>query len=199
MSASLGINSEERRRVAPVKFAHAVMRTNRFNEMIDWYRTVLEAKIVFANEMLAFLTFDDEHHRIAIATFPGFIERPKNSTGVDHIAYTYANLGDLIATYERLKAAGILPYRTINHGPTTSMYYHDPDNNGVELFVDNFDAPEELQGFFKSGAFMKNPIGVLFDADEMARKYHEGVPEGELKRYDGSAPAAAPSFTRFVR
>ncbi len=199
MSASLGINSEGHRRIAPAKFAHAVMRTNRFNEMIEWYQTVLEAKIVHANEMLAFLTFDDEHHRIAIATFPGFVERPKNSTGVDHIAYTYANLGELIATYERLKETGITPYRTINHGPTTSMYYHDPDNNGVELFVDNFDTPEELKGFFRTDVFKKNPIGIIFDADEMARKYHAGVPESELKKYDETAPAAAPGFTRFAR
>ena len=43
---------------------------------------------------------------------------------------------------------------------------------------------EELKGFFKSGAFAKNPIGVSFDPDELARKYHAGVPDAELKRYD---------------
>ena len=32
-----------------------------------------------------------------------------------------------------------MPVRTINHGPTVSMYYKDPDGNQVELQVDVFD------------------------------------------------------------
>lgn len=196
MSGSSDKSSENGRGVAPAKFAHAVLRTKRFKEMIDWYTTVLRAKVTFSNEMLAFMTYDDEHHRIAIATYPGFADRAGNSVGLDHLAYSYANLGDLVATYERLNAAGIKPARTINHGPTISMYYRDPDGNGVELFVDNFDTVEELKGFFSTDAFKKNPIGVFFDPEELARKYHAGVPEAELKKYDASAPPAAAGFTR---
>ena len=110
--------------------------------------------------MLAFMTYDDEHHRIAIAAVPGLEDKPCHSVGLDHLAYTYANLGDLIYTYERLKQAGIMPVVTINHGPTTSMYYRDPDGNRVELQIDNFDTVEELKGFFHSDAMQKNPIGV---------------------------------------
>ena len=58
-------------KIAPAKFAHAVLRTTRFKEMIDWYRTVLNAKIAYENNFLVFMTYDDEHHRIAIAAFPG--------------------------------------------------------------------------------------------------------------------------------
>ncbi len=171
------------RRVAPAKFAHAVLRTKQFKPMVDWYMTVLEAEVVSSNSFLAFLTYDDEHHRIAIAAIPGLADRAERSVGLDHLAYTYANLGDLIFTYERLKRAGITPVVTINHGPTTSMYYRDPDGNKVELQIDNYDSVEELKGFFRSEAFEKNPIGVHFDADEMARQFHAGVPEAELKKY----------------
>ncbi len=168
--------SDAAARVRPAKFAHAVLRTNKFKEMVEWYRTVLEADVVFSNEMLAFMTYDDEHHRIAIAGFPGLVDRPRHSVGLDHLAYTYANLGDLIATYERLKAAGITPAVTINHGPTTSMYYRDPDGNRVELQIDNFASVEELNAWFRSGEFRKNPIGTTYDADELARQHHAGVP-----------------------
>ena len=171
-------------KIVPSKFAHAVLRTNKFQQMIDWYRTVLQAEIVFENEMLAFMTYDDEHHRIAIVGFPGLNDRAPHSVGLDHLAYTYASLGDLVATYERLKAAGITPVVPINHGLTTSMYYRDPDGNKVELQIDNFDSIEELKGFFRGNSFAKNPIGVSFDPDELARKYHAGVPEAELKKYD---------------
>jgi catechol 2,3-dioxygenase-like lactoylglutathione lyase family enzyme len=171
------------KRIVPSKFAHAVLRTNKFQQMVDWYKTVLLADIVFENQMLAFMTYDDEHHRLAIAAFPGIEDRAPRSAGLDHLAYTYANLGDLVATYERLKAAGITPVVPINHGLTTSMYYRDPDGNKVELQIDNFDSVEELKGFFRGNDFSKNPIGVSFDPDELARQFHAGVPEAELKKY----------------
>jgi len=49
--------------------------------------------------------------------------------GVNHVAYTYANLGDLLDTYARLKQLGITPYWPIHHGVTLSFYYQDPDWN----------------------------------------------------------------------
>ena len=51
----------------PVKFAHVVYMTRRYDEMIAWYRDVFEAEVVYENPALAFLTYDDEHHRFAFA------------------------------------------------------------------------------------------------------------------------------------
>ena len=166
--------------------------------MVDWYCTVLCAEVVHENGMLAFLTYDDEHHRIAIAALPGLVDKARHSVGLDHLAYTYANLGDLVFTYERLKKAGIMPVVTINHGPTTSMYYRDPDGNRVELQIDNFDTVEELKGFFQSDAIAKNPIGVNFDADELARDFHAGVPEAELKKYHAEKGLDPETMRRLV-
>lgn len=173
----------EAKKIVPIRFAHAVLRTNKFRQMVDWYKTVLEAKVVFENEMLAFMTYDDEHHRIAIAGLPGIVDRAPHAAGLDHLAYTYSSLGDLVATYERLKAAGITPVVPINHGLTLSMYYRDPDGNKVELQIDNCETAEQMKNFFKSNDFAKNPIGVSFDPDELARQFHAGVPETELRKY----------------
>ena len=41
-----------RGRVAPRHFAHIVYKTPRFEEMIAWYATVLEAEPVLKNELL---------------------------------------------------------------------------------------------------------------------------------------------------
>jgi catechol-2,3-dioxygenase len=176
--------SGEAKKIAPAKFAHAVLRTTRFKEMTEWYRTVLNAKILYENQFLAFMTYDDEPHRIAIAAFPGIVERQAHPAGLDHLAYTYASIGDLVATYERLKAAGITPIVTINHGITTSMYYRDPDGNKVELQIDNYDNAQAMQDFFKTDAFAKNPIGVDFDPDDIARRYHAGETMAQLTKYD---------------
>jgi catechol-2,3-dioxygenase len=172
--------------VRPAKFAHAVFKTARFENMQRWWCTVLEARVVFGNPFIAFLTYDDEHHRIALVNDPTLTAREERGAGLEHLAYTYASLGDLLATYERLKASGITPYWCINHGPTTSMYYRDPNGNQVELQVDNFPTVEDLDTFFRSGSFAKNPIGVNFDPERLLERFRRGDPVAELVR-QGSA------------
>jgi catechol-2,3-dioxygenase len=124
--------------VSPAKFAHFVLRTGQIDRLVEWYQAVLNARIVFRNEMLCFLSYDDEHHRLALINIPGSPPRDPNGTGTDHVAYSYNDLGELLSTYRRLKERGITPHWPINHGVTTSMYYRDPDNNRVELQIDNF-------------------------------------------------------------
>ena len=76
----------------PVKFAHVVYMTRRFDEMVAWYKDVFEAEVVYENPAFAFLTYDDEHHRFAFANLDVF--RPGASSaddrgeiGVNHVAY----------------------------------------------------------------------------------------------------------------
>ena len=98
------------------------------------------------------------------------------------MAFTYENLEDLLSTYVRLRDQGIVPQRTINHGMTTSMYYSDPDGNRIELQVENFTDVQEAVDFMNGPIFEANPIGVLFDADELVERFDAGVPEEELVR-----------------
>ena len=60
-----------------------------------------------------------------------------------------ASFAELVVTYKRLKAAGITPFTQLNHRFTTSLYYHDPDGNKVELSVDNFATKEECSAFVR--------------------------------------------------
>jgi hypothetical protein len=188
--ARMPLPAKERGKVAPAKFAHVVLRTSpdRLGLLAGWYKTVLEGEAMFENAQLAFITYDSEHHRVAILGMPGVKPHVDGHAGLHHMAFTYANLGDLLHTYERLKEAGIAPQFCINHGPTTSMYYFDPDKNQVELQVDN--VPEaKFAEYFASGEFTENPIGVTFDPDDLARRYHAGVPEAQLlKRPEGAPP-----------
>lgn len=165
----------------PATFAHFVLKTSQFDAICRWYQTVLGMHLVFGNEQLAFLTYDGEHHRLAVVNAPGLVQQPGNVTGLHHVSYTYAHLGDLVATYERLAGLGIQPVFCCNHGPTTSIYYADPDGNQIELQVENYDSVEESTRFFYTDAFKRNPIGVDFDPRELARRYHAGEDEHLLK------------------
>jgi hypothetical protein len=173
--------------VRPAAFVHFVLQTSRLREQVAFYKTFLNAWEVMGNDMGSFLTYDDEHHRVALAYAPGLADRNPQAAGVNHIAYAFKSLGDLLANYLRLKSVNIEPYWCINHGPTTSLYYADVDGNQIETQTDNYDTIEELNGFFQSEAFRENPFGIQFDPDLMVEKYRAGTPEEELKR-QGSAP-----------
>jgi catechol-2,3-dioxygenase len=169
---------------SPSKFAHVVYNTHRYDEMIDWYLTVFEARVQHRDDRLAFLTYDDEHHRFAFANLGPLPEEPPKrrlgrGAGVHHVAYTWSGLGELVELYKRLKANGILPERPVRHGLTLSLYYADPDGNLLEFQIDVLDA-DAATAFMAGPAFGTNPVGEPFDPDELAARYDAGQPVEDL-------------------
>jgi catechol-2,3-dioxygenase len=158
-------------RIRPVKFVHVVYRTRRFKEMIRWYENVFAAKVQYQNPVLAFLTYDDEHHRFAFANLEvlqpeGAENDRQGSIGVDHVAYTYRSLSELFDNYVQLKEQSIMPYWCIHHGITVSMYYGDPDGNQMEFQVDSFPSNDQANEFMRGLGFDTNPIGVEYDPED---------------------------------
>ena len=96
-----------------------------------------------------------------------------------------------------LRDKGIRPVFPINHGPTTSMYYADPDGNQIELQVDNFPSMDECKAWFTSPEFAANPIGVDFDPAALMEKLRAGQPISELVK-QGAAPVAPDKAYRFT-
>lgn len=177
--------------VSPRLFAHAVFATPNYEQMIAWYGDMLNARIMTKGPLLTFMSFDQEHHRLAFINQPKLAVRDGKQAGIDHLAYSLRDFGELLNTYARLKQKGIVPVWPVNHGLTTSLYYKDPDGNKVELQVDNFVTPEELQGWFTTGAFGDNPIGVEFDPEALVALYESGAPQSELIRIGWPEKAAA--------
>lgn len=89
-------------RVRPAKFVHVVYRTRRFEPMIAWYQAVFDARVQYQNPALAFLTYDDEHHRFAFANLA--VLQPEGS--------------DLEARRDRRRSRGLhLPVAAGSAGP----------------------------------------------------------------------------------
>jgi catechol-2,3-dioxygenase len=166
--------------ISPYKVSHYGVRTTRIPVLRDWYITVLGLAVVFESDDLCLLTFDNEHHRLSLLHADAAHVPQTETNGIEHGALTYASLSDLISTYERLKKLDIKPYSCVNHGPTTSIYYSDPDGNHVELLVENFPNIEALKAWFVTGEHERHPHGVPFDPDKLATKFHTGVPVTEL-------------------
>jgi polyisoprenoid-binding protein YceI len=79
----------------------------------------------------------------------------------------------------------------------TAMYYVDPDGNQVELQIDNFDTSEECHTWFPRPEFAENPIEITFDPNDLAAKFHAGVPVAQLKHF--GFPRMAPKSTMTER
>ena len=177
----------------PILFAHFVLRSSNVQPMIDWYSAVLNMRIVQRTDYICFLTYDDEHHRLGIVNLAGLKAPDARTSGLAHVAYTFSDIGALLSTYRRVKALGIEPARCIHHGPTVSIYYRDPDGNGVELQVDRYPTKAATAAYFQTEAFRKNPIGVAFDPEALVTAYEAGAAESELLDMPDGPPAAPQS------
>ena len=178
-------------------FSHVVFMTRRFEAMKAWYRQVFGAEIVHGDPALAFLTYDDESHRFAIANLDVLKpDAPADSgpgeIGVNHIAYTFPTAADLLDTYARLKDEGVTPYWPVHHGFTLSFYYQDPDGNRIELQVETCDSAAAFD-YMRSAAFARNPVGVDVDPEALLERYRAGASEAELTARPEGQPAPIPA------
>lgn len=169
-----------------LRLAHFGLRTSNLPAAIDWYGKAFNAKARFRNDVAAFMSFDDEHHRFVLWDDGETIEKPASSGGVDHIGFSCGQPSALAAEYERLKALGITPTLCVNHHFTSSLYYRDPDDNEVEITCDNMPTKAECSAFMETPQMaeaMQPPLfGAEFDPEELARLHDQGATEQELAR-----------------
>ena len=80
---------------------------------------VLGGHVIYENPHLSFVTYDDEHHRVAFLDFGPLTPReraaggelrvkPTDQPGLHHVAFTSGSMGDLVDSYVRLKEQGIV-------------------------------------------------------------------------------------------
>jgi catechol 2,3-dioxygenase-like lactoylglutathione lyase family enzyme len=172
------------------KLHHYGLLTANLDAMIDWYGKVLGMTINHRSEIpaagrnsapfsgMAFVSNDEINHRIV------FFEKPQGAVDPDqrrqgplqHIAFAYESFDDLLGTYARLKGLGILPSWAADHGVGTAIYYQDPDQNIVELHVNNYGNETEATEHIKTSQPMMTPV----DPDKMIAARRAGASGWEL-------------------
>ena len=88
---------------------------------------------------MAFFTLGN-HHDFAVMEVSGDGSSPSESAvGLHHVAFNIGTtLDELRDAKAKLDAEGIAT-TPIDHEVTKSLYFEDPDGNGVELYVDGSD------------------------------------------------------------
>ena len=162
------------------KLSHLVLNTSNYEATKQWYLEVLGATVGVetTDHTACFLRTDGSHHRIGLfkvtdtdgspaMTAPGSADGTK--ARVNHFAFEYPTLEELLETHERLAGSAVVPQICFNHGPTMSMYYEDPSRNTVELFYDTRYSEEQIAEFYAGGdqnvlgAIVFDPVRVLKD------------------------------------
>ena len=172
---------------------HLNIKTNRLDELIDFYGKVAGMVPNFRWDGGAFMSNDAANHRLAILSGP-FQDDPQraNRVGLHHSAFEFATLAQLLEHFAALREVGITPAFCLNHGLTTSFYYKDPDSNFVELQADNFGDWDKSTDFVRnSPQFAKDPIGPLVDPGALYDAKKAGIPDAEIHRrsYASEFPA----------
>ena len=130
------------------KLQHCRLTTGNLDTMLEWYGKVLGMTVnkrVAAPEgtpfkTVAFASNDECNHRLSFFETPGLSadgDRDRHAR-VQHIAFEYLTLDDLLGTYVRLKTLGIPLLWAADQFIQTAIYYSDPDGNIIELNVNNF-------------------------------------------------------------
>lgn len=169
-----------------IQLAHYGLRTHDLDRATDWYAKTLGARTLYRDDLLAFMSFDDEHHRIVIWNDGETSKRPSDAGGVDHVGYSCGGPEQLADECERLSRLGVTPFAAVNHGFTSSLYYHDPDGNEVEITCDNFTTKKECADWLGSDdakAVIKPPLfGQEFNPAELVQMRKAGRPPAEMAR-----------------
>lgn len=122
---------------------HVVLRVTDLARAEQFYGGLLGLPIIARYDenglKMTFFTLGN-HHDFAVMLVSGEgSSASESAVGLHHVAFNIGTqLDELRDAKARLEAAGITPV-PVDHEVTKSLYFADPDGNGVELYVDASD------------------------------------------------------------
>lgn len=125
----------------PERIAHVVLKVRSLEQSKKFYTETLGMRVMKDLPQLraVFLSFNGrDHHEIALFEIGEKAEAPRpNQTGMLHVAFRLRTEDDLVSAYKELKEKGVPVSFTVNHGVSKSIYFRDPDDNELEVYLDN--------------------------------------------------------------
>jgi catechol 2,3-dioxygenase len=118
---------------------HVVLKVRDLERATRFYRDVLGLKeVARLGDRMVFFSAGANHHDLAVLKVgPEAPDPPRGAVGLYHVALKIGEaLEELRAAKAHLEAHGVRLLGTSDHRVSQSIYFEDPDGNGLELFVD---------------------------------------------------------------
>ncbi len=123
-----------------LSWSHAVIYVRDQDVMLDFYINVLGFAVTDRGPMgenapdIVFISQDPtEHHQLAMVEVRKD-QDPSNS--VNHFAFRIERFDELKILHARLQDLPAIRINPLSHGNTLSLYFNDPEGNGIEVFWD---------------------------------------------------------------
>ncbi|MDP6980659.1 MAG: VOC family protein [Myxococcota bacterium] len=123
-------------------FSHIGIHVHEIEPMVDFYTELLGLEVTDRGRLplpgdpqIVFLSADpEEHHQIALVE--GRQDGGIESGVVNQLSFHLGSLEELRAMKSAAEKRGVSRFLPISHGRGWSLYFPDPEGNGIECFVD---------------------------------------------------------------
>ncbi len=118
---------------------HIHLTVSDLDRALLFYRDLLGFEVSARyGDSAVFLSSGGYHHHIGLNTWAGKGAKsaPMGHTGMYHVAFLYPTRKALAIVLKKLIDAGYPLEGSADHGVSEAVYLRDPDNNGVEIYVD---------------------------------------------------------------
>ena len=133
------------------QIGHVHLHVGDLDRAIKFYRDILGFDVVtMYGDSAAFLSAGGYHHHIGLNTWAGkdATPPPAGHTGLYHFAILLPNRKELAKVLKNLIDHKYPIQGASDHGVSEAIYLSDPDENGIELYVDRprDNWPKDAQG-----------------------------------------------------
>lgn len=125
-------------KVPNAQLVHIGLHCRDLEKMVDFYCRVFGLKVTDSGDyymggQIIFLSRDaKEHHQVVLAT-------GRTDDGslklINQISFRVDSLEDLIIFYHMLVEEKVKEMKPRNHGNAWSIYFHDPEDNRIEIYT----------------------------------------------------------------
>jgi catechol-2,3-dioxygenase len=125
-----------------LRWSHCVLKVRDLEGMISFYEDLLDFRVADrgplgpegAPEIVFMSGSSSDHHQMALLAARG----PEEASSLDHNAFRVDELANVKTMFGRAsadeRAVQVMP---LTHGNAISVYFRDPEGNGIEVFWDS--------------------------------------------------------------
>ncbi|MGD6844643.1 VOC family protein [Bacillus infantis] len=159
------------------RIGYVELQVSDLEQSLTYYKELIGFQELERDEKTVTLTTDGTVPQLLLRKDESFVERPFRSSGLYHFAIVVPTRKDLALSLVRIAEAGYPIQGASDHQYSEAVYLADPDNNGIEIYVDRQSDQWERDG---KGGYVgdTSPLDIENLAAEIKEDRWNGLPSG---------------------